>query len=82
MAADHDARTESLKRDVRLLAAAVGVVVDGSGPVIPIEVVELAQDGRRTEAIRRLRATHRVGLVAAKRIVEAAAAESPAHRRD
>jgi hypothetical protein len=54
-----------------VLAAGLGLQVEDPASVIPAEVLKLARDGKQVEAIRMLRKAG-CGLVAAKRIVDAA----------
>ena len=61
-----------LEEQVRLLAAGLGLRVDDPSEVIPAEVVALARNGQQAEAVKALRRTTKLGLVEAKRIVDAA----------
>jgi ribosomal protein L7/L12 len=63
---------ERLTRQVRLLAAGLGIVgVTDPEDVVPADVIQLASDGHTIKAIRRLRKARRLGLREAKRIVDA-----------
>jgi ribosomal protein L7/L12 len=67
---------DDLAFQASLLAAALGI--DGV-PVtesVPPDVIALAREGRTIEAIRRLRRARGLGLVQAKRVVDAIQAEA------
>jgi urease gamma subunit len=66
-----DPQIEQLEQQVRLLAAGLGLQVEDPASVIPAEVLKLARDGKQAEAVRVLRKAG-FGLVAAKRVVDAA----------
>jgi ribosomal protein L7/L12 len=61
-----------LEQQVRLLAAALELQVDDPADVISGEVVALARAGQQPEAVRLLRKTTGLGLIEAKRVVDAA----------
>ena len=61
-----------LEEQLRLLAAGLGIEADDAAESIPPEVVDLAREGKNMQAIRLLRKRHRLGLLSAKRIVDAA----------
>jgi len=67
-----DDRVTQLEQQVRLLAAGLGFRPDDPGHAIPAEVIALARQGRGLDAIKALRESRRIGLVRAKRIVDAA----------
>jgi ribosomal protein L7/L12 len=63
---------ERLTQQVRLLAAGLGI--DGAvdpEDVVPADVLQLASEGHAMKAIRQLRKARRLGLLEAKRIVDA-----------
>jgi ribosomal protein L7/L12 len=64
-----------LEEQVRLLAAGMGIEADDPAESIGPEVVALAREGKTMQAIRLLRKQHGLGLLSAKRIVDAARAE-------
>jgi large subunit ribosomal protein L7/L12 len=64
-----------LEEQVRLLAAGMGIEADDPAESIAPEVVALAREGKTMQAIRLLRKQHGLGLLSAKRIVDAARAE-------
>jgi ribosomal protein L7/L12 len=66
---DSDASVD-LARQVRLLAAGLGIAEDGTPPV-PAEVIRLAREGQSIKAIKLLRKERKLGLLEAKRIVDA-----------
>jgi ribosomal protein L7/L12 len=59
-----------LEQQVRLLAAGLGIR-EGATPPVPAEVIELANEGHTMKAIKRLRKERGLGLLQAKRIVDA-----------
>jgi hypothetical protein len=65
-----DSQVEQLERQVRLLAAGLGLQVEDPASVVPPEALALARDGKRIGAVRALRKAG-FGLVAAKRVVDA-----------
>ena len=73
MTPPEDNRAAQLEQQVRLLAAGLGFRPDDPGNAVPADVVALAREGRQLEAIKTLRKSRRLGLVRAKRIVDAAA---------
>jgi hypothetical protein len=72
MTTDHHEHVRALEGQVRLLAAGLRLEVDDPRSVISSEVLSLARAGKPVEAVRALRESGPVGLVAAKRIVDAA----------
>jgi len=62
---------EPLEQQIRLLAAGLGLQVEDPACVVPAEALALVSDGQRVEAVRLLRRAG-FGLVAAKRVVDAA----------
>jgi ribosomal protein L7/L12 len=60
------------EEQARLLAAGLGLRADMTPPV-PAEVIRLARDGKSIPAIKLLRKERKLGLLEAKRIVDAAA---------
>jgi ribosomal protein L7/L12 len=65
-----------LEEQVRLLAAGLGLRVADPSEAIPAEVIALARTGQQAEAVKALRSTTKLGLVEAKRIVDAASQAS------
>jgi ribosomal protein L7/L12 len=65
-------QVKALEEQVRLLAVGLGVEVDDPRTVIGSEVVALARSGKQVQAVKALRRSRKLGLVAAKRIVDAA----------
>jgi ribosomal protein L7/L12 len=70
---ESDTRHARLERQVRLLAAGLEIAVQDPERVVQDEVVELAREGKHVEAVRELRRSTGLGLIAAKRVVDAAA---------
>ena len=64
-----------LEEQVRLLAAGLGIDVPDPTVSIAPEAVRLAREGKTMQAIRLLRKQHGLGMVSARRIVEAARRE-------
>jgi ribosomal protein L7/L12 len=58
-----------------LLAAGLGIDVPDPAASIAPEAVQLAREGKTMQAIRLLRKQHGLGMVSAKRIVDAARGE-------
>jgi hypothetical protein len=65
-------RETLLQEQVTLLAAGLGIEVADAVEPIPPEVVQLAREGKTMKAIGLLRKRYRLGLLCAKRIVDAA----------
>ena len=61
-----------LQEQVTLLAAGLGIEAADAVEPIPPEVVRLAREGKTMKAIGLLRERYRLGLLCAKRIVDAA----------
>jgi ribosomal protein L7/L12 len=61
-----------LEEQVRLLGGALNIEVTDPRAVVSAQVLALARDGKTFEAVRRLRKETGVGLVQAKRVVDAA----------
>jgi ribosomal protein L7/L12 len=63
---------QRLTQQVRLLAAGLGIDArTDPEDVVPADVLQLASDGHTLKAIRQLRKARRLGLLEAKRIVDA-----------
>jgi ribosomal protein L7/L12 len=65
-------RETLLQEQITLLAAGLGIEASDAVEPIPPEVVRLAREGKTMKAIGLLRKRYRLGLLSAKRIVDAA----------
>jgi ribosomal protein L7/L12 len=65
-------RETLLQEQITLLAAGLGIDAADAVEPIPHEVVRLAREGKTMKAIGLLRKRYRLGLLSAKRIVDAA----------
>ena len=65
-------RETLLQEQITLLAAGLGIDAANAVEPIPPEVVRLAREGKTMKAIGLLRKRYRLGLLSAKRIVDAA----------
>jgi ribosomal protein L7/L12 len=63
-------RLRRLEEQVALLSEKLGLPFDDPGAGMPREVVELARNGRKIEAIKRYRELTGVGLAEAKDVVD------------
>jgi len=63
-------RLRRLEEQVALLSEKLGVAFDDPAAGTPPEVVELARNGRKIEAIKRYRELTGVGLAGAKDVVD------------
>ena len=63
-------RLRRLEEQVALLSEKLGLPFDDPGAGMPSEVVELARNGRKIEAIKRYRELTGVGLAEAKDVVD------------
>jgi ribosomal protein L7/L12 len=75
-------RETLLQEQVTLLAAGLGIEAADSVELIPAEVVRLAREGKTMKAIGLLRKRYRLGLLSAKRIVDAARTDDGARTKD
>jgi ribosomal protein L7/L12 len=66
---------DDLALQAHLLAAGLGITDVPPSEAIPAEVIALAREGQAIEAIRRLRKLRGLGLLQAKRVVDAIPAE-------
>jgi len=68
---------DRLRLQVRLLAAGLDMRAEAADAPVSEAVIALARDSEVVQAVRLLRRQTRIGLVAARRIVVAAAQEGP-----